>query len=88
MNIEIWMEGYRATGESGAAQKIGEYQAESFDEAVEKYLIDHPDTGSGPRRYTKNQFTTEEHYINRRAEWNIWGCALFNNETDARKSFG
>ena len=84
------MEGYRATGEVGYAQKIGEYDVKTFDEAVEMYIKDHPDIkkNCGPQRYTQNNFMSEEAFDNRRSDWNIWACALFNNEQDARKSFG
>lgn len=40
----------------------------------------------------KNLFKTdsksEDAYKNRRSSWNIWACNLFDNEADARKSFG
>ena len=80
------MEGYAATGESGPAQLVGEGQGETFDEAVKDYMSKNPDHGiseNGPERYR-----SEEAYKNRRSNWNIWACSLFDNESDARKSFG
>lgn len=85
--IEIWMEGYAATGESGTAQKIWEGDALDFDDAIKKYNADKNGvTLAEP--YTRNSFDSEEAYLNRRSNWKIWGCALFDNEVDARKAFG
>jgi len=85
--IQIWMEGYAATGESGVAHMIGEYEANSFDEAVGMYIQEKGDQ-YGPERYTRSSFSTEDAFKNRRSDWKIWGCALFDNEADARKAFG
>lgn len=88
--IQIWMEGYAATGESSGAQLIGTFDAIDFDDAVLQYndqqLQKHNVVSAEP--YTRNSFINQEAYENRRSNWKIWGCALFNNETDARKSFG
>lgn len=84
--FEIWMEGYAATGESGTAQKIGEGEGETFDEAVRDYMLKNPKHGiewNDSRRYS-----TDEAYMNRRSHWNIWACNLYDNEADARKAFG
>jgi hypothetical protein len=89
--IEIWMEGYLATGGHGEADKIWEGEAIDFNDAVEKYsaTISAEELEKyGPRRYTRGNFISEEAWLNRRADWNIWACALFDNEADARKSFG
>lgn len=91
MNIQIWMEGYIATGEHGTAHKIWEGEAENFDDAVRQYTEtqDPEDVKRyGPIPYTRASFTDEEAYQKRRSNWKIWGCALFDNETDARKAFG
>lgn len=92
MNIEIWMEGYAATGEHGTAQRIWTGEAKDFDDAVrkynEKYFKEFPDGKFPAEPYTRNCFTSDEAFKNRRANWKIWGCALYNNEQDARKSFG
>lgn len=81
--FEIWSEGYRATGEEGFATLDGKFEAETFDEAVEKYLIHKENTDWKDIR---------KHYEyrpdNERSKHFIWACALFDNETDARKSFG
>lgn len=65
-----------ATGESGTADFMGTYEANSFEEAVEKWFDEKPD-----RReyYGKNKLKGTISY---------WGCRFFDNESDARKSFG
>lgn len=84
--IEIWMEGFMATGQSGTAQKIGEYEAVDFDDAIRQHQEKNPNHGID--KYTRESFFTDEDYENRRSNYKIWGCALFDNEADARKSFG
>lgn len=42
MIYEIWSEGYAATGERGTATLLGKYEANSWDEAVQKYMKDNP----------------------------------------------
>lgn len=71
--FEIWMEGYTATGEHETAQMIGKGTGSTFDEAVKDYMSKNPKNG------------IEE---NGRSSWSIWACSLFDNEADARKSFG
>lgn len=68
--FEVWMEGYRATGDEQPAQLLGECLASSFDEAVGMVTEGRDDV-----RYTGGA-------------WVIYGCRLFDNETDARRSFG
>lgn len=98
---EIWSEGYRATGESGDATFHGKSFGNTFDEAVENFTYPedkvreydgfvyiHKGDKLGADRYTRECFMSDEAYINRRSNWKIWGCALFDNEADARKSFG
>ncbi len=86
--FEVWSEGYRATGEGAEASLLGTYTAETFDDAVAAYLSDHPQQ----RQYYGNK----QRYAERSADgimqvvtWHtIWACRLFDNEADARKSFG
>ena len=76
MLYTIWMEGYRATGEHGTAQKLNEFpiEAESFDDAVKQLLVIEPEHAT---YYDK---TGDRH--------SIWACQLYDNEQDARKHFG
>jgi hypothetical protein len=84
--FEIWMEGYAAMGEHGTAQMIGKGFGSTFDEAVKDYMSKNPNHGIGENG--KNRYISEDAYKNRRSNWNIWACNLFDNEADARKSFG
>lgn len=84
--FEIWAEGYVATGEHGTATLVGKGTGETFDEAVRDYMSKTPNHGI--EEYTKAFRVTEEQYKNLKSNWCIWGCRLFDNEADARKSFG
>lgn len=75
-NIEIWSEGYRASGDSSTAIFIGQFMAESFDEAVELY------------NKNRNKHYTMEAKKHADGHWSIYACRLFDNELEARKSFG
>lgn len=85
-NFEIWMEGFEATGQSGCAQKLGNAKGDTFDDAVRDYMERTP--GHLIEAYTRDSFRSDEAYENRRSNWKVWGCALFDNEADARKAFG
>lgn len=73
-SISLWMEGYAATGESGAAQCIGTYNAKDLDDAVKQYMVAHPNSVDWDR------FGRGRHAI--------WACEIFDNEAQSRKSFG
>jgi hypothetical protein len=70
--FEVWSEGYRATGERGEAFYHGSASGESFKEACIELAARKP------------AFST---YFDRDALTH-WGCKLFDNEADARRSFG
>lgn len=75
MLYEIWSEGFRVSGETGAkAEKIGEQEANSFEEACDLFVKRNPQYKSC--------------YEKRNGVPAYWGCRWFNNEADARKSFG
>ena len=84
--IEIWMEGYAVTGNEAPARMIGKGVGFTFDEAVRDYMSRTPD--HGVRENVLAQYENEEAYQNRRSNWNIWACNLFDNQADASKSFG
>lgn len=71
--IEIWMEGFAITGQRQGASKLGVYQANTFDEAVEMYKKENPK--SKVHKYEDGGYG-----------W--WGCNFYDNEAEARKSFG
>jgi len=71
---EVWMEGFSATGERSGAQFQGKIKSESFAGACEKLV---------GKQLDKNTDGSYRYGIP-----SIWGCRLFDNEKDARKSFG
>jgi len=75
--IQIWRKGYRISGGQSDATLLGEYNAETFKDAV---LMLIKEREKMPQDYyaiheSKGIFTD-------------WGCRLFDNESDARKKFG
>lgn len=73
--FEIWCEGYIITGNSADASFLGTEMAETWDEAVQKYM------DKNPNRIDVRDVDGVKIYTD-------WGCRLFDNEIDARKSFG
>lgn len=73
-DYEIWLEGYAVSGQHGTAVKIGTVAAESFQEACDS-LLKRPGQRERFGGYDSERLT-------------VWGCELFDNETDARKSYG
>ena len=72
--FQIWTEGFAATGEHGAAYKMGAAKAESFEEACQLVC--------GEAEFQKRHGTFDPESLS------VWGCRLFDNEKDARKGFG
>ena len=83
---EIWCEGYRATGEHGTAHFVGTGVGKTFDDAVRDLMGRNPDHGIEPN--TPNGYVNQHAYANRRSNWDIWRCDLFDNEAAAREAFG
>ena len=79
----VWMEGYAATGESGKAQLLGVTHAENFIEAVRKL-----NRRNWIPAYKGDPHTADDYFSIRDGVPAIWGCRCFDNEADARKSFG
>jgi len=73
--FKVWTEGYAATGERGFAMYHGECLAETFEEACEKLI-------SGIDRDADGKISL------RNGRPSVWACKCFDNEIDARKSFG
>lgn len=70
--FSVWAEGYRATGESSEANFLGTGRGVDFKSACVE-LMGRID--SGDKYYNKESNT-------------YWGCSLFDDECDARSSFG
>ena len=73
---EIWMEGYAATQESETAQYVGSVEARSFKDACIKFSK----TEEAVEKQWEEFFDSEN--------LSYWGCRLFDNEADSRKTFG
>lgn len=77
----IWSEGYLATGMEGIPAKAqllaSNVEGDNFVDAVYKWYQSEPDA---LREYGNL-------YIDKGIA-SIWGCRLYDNEEDARKSFG
>lgn len=71
--FEIWTEGYRISGAVGLAVQQGTAFGKDFNEAIENWLAHLPE--SDIANYNSRQKT-------------YWGCRIFDNEADARRSFG
>ena len=73
---EIWVEGWAATGQYDVAKFLGIWPGETFDAAVQEW---------NRQKNSKNTWGELEY---RNGQWSVWGCKLFDNEADARKTFG
>lgn len=73
-NFEVWIEGYSDHGITAGAKLMGNITANTLEEAVE--LLWERDSIKTP--YEKNSDGT----------YRCWGCRLYDNEIDARKSYG
>lgn len=72
--FDIWQQGYSANGQSEQARQIAfKIEAETFREACIIFSKRNSDL-------LNKEFDEKE--------LSIWGCKLFDNETDARKVFG
>lgn len=70
--FNIWMEGFRATGESASAHLVAtNVEGENFIDACKQFY--------------KNDLLFR---INEKGTPSYWGCRLFDNEAEARKTFG
>ena len=70
----VYSEGYAATGESGGATSHGTHWGRTFDDAIARW---------------KAEGGTDAQYLsNAGGRWTYWGCKLFDNLSDAQRSFG
>lgn len=72
--IQLWSEGYACNGQSSGATFHGEFEADDMRGAVKLF----------------KESLTDEYSIScvDIENLNVWGCRFFDNETDAKKSFG
>jgi hypothetical protein len=91
---EVWSEGYSDNGGRSGAQFHGKVGAENFDEACVKLLGKHLDRNPddsyrrGSIRREMEPGIARTQSIMNGGNYSIWACQLFDNEADARKSFG
>ena len=77
IQINLWIEGYLCSGMDGQPEKarfVGTFIAENLKDAVIQY-----------KDSLKNE--KEKSYVNI-DKMTFWGCRFYDNEQDARKSFG
>ncbi len=77
MLYNIWSEGFRTTGEEGKAHYVGFGYGYSFQEACDNFFSS----------FSEEELNTKFGGYNSKYG-TIWGCNLFDNEVDARKSIG
>jgi hypothetical protein len=76
---EVWSEGFRATGEHGTAYCHGTVTADTFENGVIKLIGNQLDKDEKqPDGYSRR-------YSGRLS---VWACRIFDNEKEARESFG
>jgi hypothetical protein len=84
--IEVWVEGFSATGEKGGAWCAGTAEAETLQEACDKLGGDASHLFSEARG---EQYGGPGYRLYDRERLTYWGdCKIFDNEADARKRFG
>lgn len=74
---EIWSEGYQASPDKGTATKHATVEGFCFHDAIAKYVAT-----------LAPENAKHWHYFKDRNEWTMDGCKTFDNEADARKSYG
>lgn len=77
MKYDVWVEGFAATGQSSIAQFMGTFKGDTFEEAANAAC--------------KAFFSEYNPSLYRGGDGqppSYWGCRMFDNEMDARKSFG
>ena len=80
--FEIWIEGYAATGDRATAHCYGHSNGETFEEACIKLL------GREGLNVLDEDKDQPDGYSRRYGGLSVWACTCFDNEEDARKSFG
>lgn len=70
---EVWLEGYCVTGSSAKATFCGKFKGVTFEEAVLAWVATKGEDGK--------KFYNPESGV-------YWGCNFYDNEAEARKTFG
>lgn len=77
---EIWIEGAATNGDRSQASLVGTVDAEDFIHACLRWYL-----GPLSDSWRKFKYRFE---VSHDGVPSVWGCRLFDNEADARKSFG
>lgn len=72
---QVWLEGYVCTGQRASAEYLGEFEGANFEEACLEASIARFGIAETQIFYDANRNT-------------FWGCRFYNNESEARKTFG
>jgi hypothetical protein len=82
MIIDLWTEGWGATGEGLHAAKFeGAYDVDTFDEAIALWRAEQE------KKYPSNNYDE----LLRKGDdgkWRFWGIGFYDNEKDARAFLG
>lgn len=91
--FEIWIEGYSITGNSSNASFIGKAMGETFEEACRNF--EEPEDVPNPYAYMGDDLPKFDKRKGDKLKLDenrnypsIWACRLYDNEVDARRSFG
>lgn len=76
LEYEVWMEGYSCSGNHSGATFLGKFEGQTFAKACEKAV--HENFGDD-KEFEDYWYAEELSY---------WSCRLYDNEADARQSFG
>lgn len=74
-SFDLWMTGFAIQGNSSDARFLGTFEADSFIDACDKWA-------ETLREGDKQYYSKKENKA-----W-FWGCAIYDNETDAKKMMG
>lgn len=91
MKFDVWSEGYAATGEHGTAMchRLG-VEAGNFQDACDQvFRQSNPlvrDASEGQPTWARQPASFDSNYDRDRLTY--WGCLLFPDENEARKSYG
>ena len=77
---QVWMGGYAATGDHAPAEFCGEYDAESFVEACAAWVNED--------KKERKKYFNPNNSIFSPPRPTYWGCSFYDNEADARETFG
>ena len=73
--FEIWCSGWASSDGGGSARLLATQKANSFDEAVKKYI----ESDKEAKKYM--------HFNEESKKWVYWGCSVFDNSEEAHKAF-